>query len=91
MKRLKKNDAEYCRLKGWRTGTILTMDWSPLPGRVFADRCRITAVGEESILVRRIYDEIPSHGEFEGPEERWARRLLDREVLAANHLEVVSV
>ncbi len=65
-KRLQANDANLCRFKGWEVGSLL---------EVGGESYRITAIGEEAILVRRI-------GQGEHAEKRWVNTLLDNEVSA---------
>lgn len=71
-KRLEANDADYCRFKGYEAGTTLNL----------LEECyRITAVGEEAILVRRVYRS------REAAEVRWVTTLLEKEVISARPLE----
>lgn len=81
-KRPKKNDANYCRLKGWVPGTILNVKLDD--GHVHARECwekiTITAIGEEAILIRRVYSRPESGKDGQGPEHKWVRRLVNREV-----------
>jgi hypothetical protein len=81
--RPRRNDANYCRLKGWAAGTVLTLDQSDrlvfhhgITDRPWHQRIRITAVGEDSILVRLIYDQ------YESGEQRWVRQLCNSLVVA---------
>jgi hypothetical protein len=67
------SDASLCRAHGWKRGTILRLTRTRYPGHTPAQkRGRITAIGEESILVRLI----DAKGR-EGREVRWARQLFD--------------
>jgi hypothetical protein len=80
MKRPRKNDANYCRLKGWGPDMVLTIVVDTgYAGRDYEQTIRITAVGEEAILVRRVYQ----RDRGEGPEIRWVRTLVNREVRSA--------
>jgi hypothetical protein len=83
--RPKINDANYCRLKGWTVGTVLTLDLTEriiygtgIPGRTWVNRVEITAIGESGILVRRVYDD----GEHDN-EEHWSQRLVNCLVIQA--------
>jgi hypothetical protein len=62
------NDADYCRFKGWEAGTIV---------RLLDHDYRITAVGEEAILVRR------AQRSQEFAEVRWVRTLVTKDVVSA--------
>lgn len=48
---LGKTNAETCRLNGWGVGTILVGDEGFGPEKI-----KITAIGEDSILARKIED-----------------------------------
>lgn len=72
----RKNDANYCALKGWKVGTILHVYVSEFydPLQEHFHRYRITAIGDEAILVRRLYDSGACS------EERFIRTLVNRYV-----------
>lgn len=66
----KQNDAELCRLRGWKPGTILSVERETHdPLKTLDWRYMLTAVGHYSILVRRI-----TYGELR-EEEKWSQRL----------------
>ena len=71
-KRQQANDAAFCRFKGWEPGTVLTL---------LEDNYRITAVGEEAILVRRV-SRSKEHAEL-----KWVSTLVKSEVVSAKPLE----
>jgi hypothetical protein len=59
-----KTEAETCRLNGWNVGTVLIGDEGYGPEKI-----KITAIGEESMLARRIENQ---RGEqVNGPEGLW--------------------
>jgi hypothetical protein len=69
------SDASLCRANGWKRGSVLVLTRKRFPNHEPRRKCgRITAIGEESILVRLIDD----RGR-EGREVRWARQLFDFE------------
>lgn len=72
-KKPKTNDASLCILRGWRVGDILKAEPTERICDLSAHRkfVRITAIGEESILVRE------RDGQRWLPERRWSRHLLD--------------
>lgn len=81
-KYLHKNAANFCRAKRWRPGVVFTVEVGPVymhGGRFFEIQYRITAIGDTSILVRRIL----RNGEL-GREEAWNQRLLRRPVAKAS-------
>jgi hypothetical protein len=70
------SDASLCRAHGWKRGDVLHLTRSRYLNHTPREkRGRITAIGEESILVRLI----DGKGK-EGREVRWSRQLYDFEI-----------
>jgi hypothetical protein len=69
-----KTEAETCRLNGWTVGTVLVGDEGYGPEKIM-----ITAIGEESILAKRVEDR---HGvAMDGHEGVWTLRCRDWKVV----------
>lgn len=67
----KVSDAALCRSKGWEQGDILQAEPTERSDtHLGTQRVRITAIGEDSILVRVL------SGPRRGKEIRWAKQLL---------------
>ena len=91
MKKPRRNDATFCRLKNWCVGDILTIEremiYAAVPaGYDFSTRIRITAIGEEAILIRRVYSVQAKR--LEGSEQRWVRTLINCLVTKAEKTHV---
>jgi hypothetical protein len=69
------NDAAYCRFRGWEAGTVL---------HLLEQTYRITAVGEEAILVRLVRGVGRSPA---GVELKWVRTLVNQEIVSARPVE----
>lgn len=72
-KRPPQNDATFCRLRGWTAGTVLTLEYEYKIGRTWKEDVLITALGEKSILVKRL--------KYKSPEEQWTLTLLKKYVV----------
>lgn len=65
--KIQRNDAGLARLHGWQVGDILEASTGLTDSYSF--QVKLTAIGDMSILVRRLW------GDRLGREERWCRRL----------------
>lgn len=63
------SDAALCRVRGWKVGDVLQADPTEKSPMIGVQTARITAIGEDSILVRILT------GPRAGLEMRWARQL----------------